>query len=267
MPADFKEFLTQVNQKRNRTFIVKPEASCQGKGIFLTRDPETLTTEKTIHTTASGVIEHMVVQRYMHKPYLIDGFKFDLRIYVLVNGIAPLRVYVYKDGLARFATVPYQSPAPSNLTNLCMHLTNYAINKESSAFVQNADANDDEVGSKRSYQFVLRKIRSEFGQLTMERVHDEINDIIVKTMCLAQPHVHHLFRSCQPDDIENSLCFQILGFDIMIDQKMKPYLIEVNQMPSFQTDSPLDYKIKQGVINDAIAILNLNPKRRARMKN
>ena len=52
-------------------------------------------------------------------------------------------------------------------------------------------------------------------------------------MCLAQPHVHHLYRSCQPDDIENSLCFQILGFDIMIDHKLKPQLIEVNQMPSF----------------------------------
>ena len=101
----------------------------------MTRDPESITTEKTIHTSASGVVEHMVVQRYMHKPYLIDGYKFDLRIYVLVNGIAPLRVYVYNDGLARFATVKYQSPAPSNLNNLCMHLTNYAINKESSSFV------------------------------------------------------------------------------------------------------------------------------------
>ena len=207
LPEDFKEFLAQVTRKRNRTFIVKPEASCQGKGIFLTRDPETLTTEKTLHTTRHGVVEHMVVQRYMHKPYLIDGFKFDLRIYVLVNGIAPLRVYVFKDGLARFATVKYHSPAPSNLKNLCMHLTNYAINKESSDFVQNNDQNADNVGSKRSYQFVLKKLAEDYGLLTSERVKNEINDIIVKTMCLAQPHVHHLFRSCQPDDVENSLCF------------------------------------------------------------
>lgn len=87
----------------------------------------------------------------MHKPFLIDGFKFDLRIYVLVNGISPLRVYVYKDGLARFATVKYQSPVPSNLNNLCMHLTNYAINKDAIGFVQNTDENVDDVGSKRSY--------------------------------------------------------------------------------------------------------------------
>ena len=54
----------------------------------------------------------------MHRPYLIDGYKFDLRIYVLISGIAPLRMYVYKDGLARFATVKYQNPKPTNINNL-----------------------------------------------------------------------------------------------------------------------------------------------------
>jgi tubulin polyglutamylase TTLL6/13 len=49
---------------------------------------------------------------------------------VLVNGIAPMRVYMYNDGLARFATVQYKTPAPSNMNNLFMHLTNYAINKD-----------------------------------------------------------------------------------------------------------------------------------------
>lgn len=103
----------------------------------------------------------------MHKPYLIDGYKFDLRIYVLVNGIAPLRVYVYEDGLARFATVKYASPAPKNLNNLCMHLTNYAINKDASGFEQNSNVNADDVGSKRSYKFVLRKLADDYGLLTM----------------------------------------------------------------------------------------------------
>jgi tubulin polyglutamylase TTLL6/13 len=46
----------------------------------------------------------------MHKPYLIDGLKFDMRIYVLVAGIDPLRIFVYEEGLARFATEEYRAP-------------------------------------------------------------------------------------------------------------------------------------------------------------
>lgn len=135
----------------------------------------------------------MVVQRYLTKPYLIDGFKFDLRLYVLINGISPMRIYMWKDGLARFATVPYESPKPSNLSNLFMHLTNYAVNKDSPNFII-SDKEDE--GSKRSYSSVLKILRKNHGNEAVEIMQQQINDIILKTMCIAQPHVHHLYRSC-----------------------------------------------------------------------
>ena len=124
LPADSKDFKAQFNNKRAKTFIVKPEQNSQGRGIFLTRNCEWL---------IQG--EHYVAQRYLHKPYLIDGLKFDLRIYVLVTGVNPLRAFIYKEGLARFATQKYASPQGHNLGNLCMHLTNYAINKEAEGFI------------------------------------------------------------------------------------------------------------------------------------
>ena len=65
---------------------------------------------------------------------MIDGLKFDLRIYVLLYGVNPLRVYIFDDGLARFATTPYEAPAGRNMNNMFMHLTNYAINKNSSNY-------------------------------------------------------------------------------------------------------------------------------------
>lgn len=67
----------------------------------------------------------------------------------------PLRAYIYHEGLARFATEIYKSPLGSNLDDLCMHLTNYAINKDSDDFVFNEDPNKDDVGHKRSLRAIF----------------------------------------------------------------------------------------------------------------
>jgi tubulin polyglutamylase TTLL6/13 len=100
--------------------------------------------------------EHFVAQRYLHKPYLIAGLKFDLRIYVLITGVNPLRAFITKEGLARFATEKYESPNGNNLCNMMMHLTNYAINKDSSDFIFNNDPNKDDIGHKRSLRSILK---------------------------------------------------------------------------------------------------------------
>jgi len=60
----------------------------------------------------------------------------------------------------------------------------------------------------------------------------------------------------------NSMCFEILGFDVLIDEKLKPWLIEINHAPSFATDTPLDFKMKKDVIADAIALLGMTHKRK-----
>lgn len=73
--------------------------------------------------------QHCVVQRYLSKPFLIEGLKFDLRIYILVASVDPLRVFIFREGLGRFATELYVGPNKDNMEDICMHLTNYAINK------------------------------------------------------------------------------------------------------------------------------------------
>lgn len=68
---------------------------------------------------------------------LYKGLKFDFRVYALIAGCDPLRIYIYNEGLVRFATERYQYPDDSNLDDLCMHLTNYAINKDNPKYVFN----------------------------------------------------------------------------------------------------------------------------------
>lgn len=88
----------------------------------------------------------------------------------------------------------------------------------------------------------------------------------MKTLISGQPQVKDSFRNLQLDDFENSMCFEILGFDIMFDNKLKPFLLEVNHSPSFSTDSPLDEKVKSALITDAIRLLGLTKKRKAMYK-
>lgn len=145
--SGFRKYFDAIQKNKKKTFIVKPEASCQGRGIFLTRSLEEL-----------NPYGHYVVQWYLHKPYLIDDLKFDLRLYVLVCGIDPLRIYLYNEGLCRLSTVKYQLPNASNLNNLFMHLTNYAINKSNKDYEKNKGSQDDSVGHKRSLTYTLKYI-------------------------------------------------------------------------------------------------------------
>lgn len=75
---------------------------------------------------------------------------------MLLTSVTPLRIFIYHEGLARFATSEYVSPLGSNLNNLFMHLTNYAINKDADNFQQN-EGHDDK-GHKRSLTSILKHI-------------------------------------------------------------------------------------------------------------
>ena len=65
--------------------------------------------------------EDMICQQYVAKPFLIDGFKFDLRIYALVTSCDPLRIFIFNDGLGRFTTVQYTEPTTSNLVRTSIY--------------------------------------------------------------------------------------------------------------------------------------------------
>eukprot|EP00826_Nyctotherus_ovalis_P008080 TRINITY_DN12088_c0_g1_i2.p1 TRINITY_DN12088_c0_g1~~TRINITY_DN12088_c0_g1_i2.p1 ORF type:complete len:581 (+),score=187.08 TRINITY_DN12088_c0_g1_i2:73-1815(+) len=247
LPAEEVEFKAQFDGVA--TFIMKPEASCQGRGIFLINSYEEI-----------NPTERFIAQKYIQDPYLIEGLKFDLRIYVLVYGCDPLRIFVYKDGLVRLATEQYVPPSSKTMENMYIHLTNYAINKTNDKFVFNTDATKADVGHKRSLGFVWSYIDEHGGDSL--KLRQEIKHCIVKTLCGVQPLLRHAYRSLQPSDNANNRCFEVLGFDIMLDKKLKPWLIEVNHTPSFSTDTPFDHRIKTELLTDTIRILNIRPMKR-----
>merc|ERR1719440_943190 len=136
LPHDTAELKAAMSRSK-ASFIAKPTSGAQGKGITLARkwkDFEDIA-RKCKDSLARPTPTEYVVQEYIADPLLLDGLKFDMRLFVVVTSVVPLRAYLFKEGLARFCTVPYEAPADNNLRTGCMHLTNYAMNKTSKDFL------------------------------------------------------------------------------------------------------------------------------------
>ena len=67
--------------------------------------------------------------------------------------------------------------------------------------------------------------------------------------------VYISLKSVQSVIINDKHCFEIYGFDVLIDDALKPWLIEVNASPSLSTTTDMDRNLKMGVINDAFSIV------------
>jgi tubulin polyglutamylase TTLL6/13 len=132
----------------------------------------------------------MVAQLYIDDPFLIDGLKFDLRIYVLLYGINPLKIYLFDDGLARFATKQYQSAAESDLKDMFIHLTNYSINKKNENFIQNENNNSN--AHKRSLKDIFSYFETH-GHKTRQ-LKEDIRELIIKTLITGQNYLNHVYR-------------------------------------------------------------------------
>ncbi|KAJ4461331.1 putative Tubulin polyglutamylase TTLL5 [Paratrimastix pyriformis] len=255
-------------------YIIKPQTLSRGRGIFLTSNPKVVPSD-----------EPCVASRYLRNPLLVDGYKFDLRIYVSMTSVDPLVIYRHEYGLARFATEKY-SPQERYQDNRFMHLTNYSVNKNNSLFVENRDADVDDFGSKWSLRALWAHLRA--NHIDVDGLLGRIDDLIVKTILSAE---HEIFPASQrylptrsvptppcpslrlpgreaepssPPVLDTALiavvdvtvrrhhAFELFGFDILVDDQLKPWVLEVNLSPSLACGSPLDSFIKNAVVSELL---------------
>ncbi|KAK0092621.1 hypothetical protein PV326_001009 [Microctonus aethiopoides] len=209
LPSESRELLTAHFRYRG-PWIVKPKASSRGRGIYIVNSPEKIFTEESV-----------IVAQYINNPLLVDGHKCDLRLYVAVTSYDPLLIYLYEEGLVRFATV-------------------------------NEDPDAEDVGHKWTLSALLRHLRS-MGQDT-ELLMQRIEDIIIKSiLATASGIVSGVKQFVKHSDS----CFELFGFDILIDDTLKPWLLEVNLTPSLGCDSPLDVRIKSALMTDLLTLVGI----------
>ncbi|XP_004681733.1 PREDICTED: tubulin polyglutamylase TTLL5 isoform X3 [Condylura cristata] len=248
LPAEYAEFCNSYSKDRG-PWIVKPVASSRGRGVYLINNPNQISLE-----------ENILVSRYINNPLLIDDFKFDVRLYVLVTSYDPLVIYLYEEGLARFATVRYDQGV-KNIRNQFMHLTNYSVNKKSGDYVSCDDPEVEDYGNKWSMSAMLRYLKQEGRDTTALMAH--VEDLIIKTIISAELAIATACKTFVP---HRSSCFELYGFDVLIDSSLKPWLLEVNLSPSLACDAPLDLKIKASMISDMFTVVGFvcqDPSQRA----
>uniref|UniRef100_A0A3B4F5E3 Tubulin tyrosine ligase like 2 n=1 Tax=Pundamilia nyererei TaxID=303518 RepID=A0A3B4F5E3_9CICH len=232
LPNDYTCFLVEYNRLRlargtSVYWIVKPVDLSRGRGIFIFEDIKDLVYDCSV-----------VIQRYISSSLLISGYKFDLRIYVCVKSFHPLTVYIHQEGLVRFATEKFNL---SSLHNLYAHLTNTSINK----FGPFYKTEKGRVG--RGCKWTMSKFRHflHSQQINELLLWQRINNIVTLTLLAIATSV----PSC-PN------CVELFGFDILIDAKFKPWLLEVNYSPALTLDCQADISVKKKLVSDVIDMMN-----------
>mmetsp|Transcript_120507 Transcript_120507/g.239864 ORF Transcript_120507/g.239864 Transcript_120507/m.239864 type:complete len:924 (+) Transcript_120507:122-2893(+) len=247
LPRDATE-LEAAMTRAKATYIAKPSAGCQGQGIILARRWSDLLDimKRSKPVGEASAISEYVVQRYISRPFLLDGLKFDMRIYAVVTSVVPLRAYLFKEGLARFCTVPYQPPKDANLQDVCMHLTNFAVNKRSKEFKTTEGLEQHDEGSKRSVSSVFWQLERSHGTTADEMWH-RIAELTANTLMAIRPGLVEYYAQAQqlhrPQNRPRlhpaaPKGFQIIGLDVLLDSQLQPKLLELNANASLSVMQP-----------------------------
>jgi len=213
--AAFEDFAAR--QPPGRVYIVKPRRGQGGQGIGLTD-----------RSGAAANAVDSVVQRYIENPYLIDGKKAHLRIYGLVGAGEPPRLYVYRDGIVRFAPEPYLR-GPDWLARVAMHITNTAVHRGHPKLVISANPDEENVGNVWSLRAYLARLAADG--------HDA--DGVFATIARLVGHFVLMLRADGLFDRQRRMgpargfVPKLFGLDVLLDQTTRPWLIEIQRSPAW----------------------------------
>jgi len=210
-------------------------------------------TVKPFMTSKPNNLDLIVIQEYLTNPHLIAGYKYDLRIYVVVKSFCPLVAYIYEDGLVRFCSKPYSNDD----MDLLRHLTNSSIQQKvarSGHLTEEEEKafHDAIVPVLGPGDFAKRSIRSLFKHLQnigvdYEKVWQDTIDVINLSLLSLVPTVK--------SDSSEKFCFELFGFDVLLTDELKPKLIEVNLAPSLAVAGPTDNMVKQPLVSDMLDLI------------
>jgi hypothetical protein len=254
IPFQFTEFQREHCRLTNKgppiTWIVKPKSGSCGNGIKLIQNCYDVATQ----------IQPAIVQRYI-APYLVDGFKFDFRIYVMIATLEPFSFYVYREGLARFCTHKYVAPARDSLDDKFCHLTNTAVNvtnegrsnpilELSSVVISKIAASDPKAANlwQRIKRVVLLAILAQVQNIGRHIAQGSVDGRV-------DPE-----KMGGPILDETARYFHLLGIDILLNERCEPCVLELNDRPSMAVTYEIEHALKTQLVRDALNLITVDGK-------
>ncbi|OHT04804.1 Tubulin-tyrosine ligase family protein [Tritrichomonas foetus] len=233
------------------TWIFKPKSGCCGNGIKLIQN-----SFEVADSSFSGVI-----QKYV-PPYLIDGFKFDFRIYIFIATIEPFTCYIYNDGVARFCSQAYNAPTKDNLNDKFSHLTNTAINvgnsETSHEILQLVSKVISKIKEMDPRGNVLWRRIKEVAALVMLAQYNNIIEQIKQQETENRTKQRIPCSSPGPNVPFNKKFFHLIGIDIMLNENCEPIILEMNDRPSMCVTFDIENTLKTKIVEDILKIITLD---------
>ena len=192
-----------------KLWIVKPNNLSFGQGIHF------------LISLKEEAFNNYLITEYLKNPHLIYGRKYDFRLYILVTGLKPLRIYLNKEGLIRIATNNYSLSLESIKDNFT-HLTNTGINVRNKKY-HYAENSSDELANK--WNFATYKKYLKKHKISSKTIFAKIKDIIIKTIISG---INPIIDLESRININDRSMFNIFGFDVLIDKELNPTITFYN---------------------------------------
>ena len=228
-----------VTKKPRNVWILKPgENTNRGTGISVCNSIEQIKEEmKTTAVDEKTGKRTFILQRYLDRPFLIHRRKFDIRLYALITcsgGV--LQAYYYNEGYIRTSSKEFNI---NNVANKLIHLTNDAVQKYSE------DYGKFEMANKLSYSDFQRYLDTHCKDKNV----NFMQDIAPQLKAIVKDTVQATYLKL--DTRHRAYSFEIFGYDFMLDENLKPWLIEVNTNPCLELSSPLLARVIPCMLDNA----------------
>lgn len=249
LPEEWGAWKRYTTEHPSLPWILKPpQASC-GRRIQVFHSAADI----RMGPTSEWILQNRpLAQVYTDTP-LLDGHKFTFRIYCVLTGVDPLRVYVYNDGLCRIASRAY-SKEKESFGDAYVHLDSVDVN------VGNKDdpplhlEGIEYQGLRSTVRRVLKYFEEKGAIKSAQALWDEICAVVVKSVLCAE---HEMLAASRKFVRHRNTCFDLLGYDILLDDKFKPWIIEINHSPSMAPLTPMENAIKHGMLSGYFALADL----------